>query len=383
MEPDRWRDIERIYHQALEQAPAVRSAWLSAAANGDPAIEAEVRSLLEQSDESGVFMEEPAFRVAARDLAMSSIASHPTAIGRYRILRLLGEGGMGAVYEAEQAEPRRIVALKVIRLGLATPERFRRFRQESEALARLQHPGIAQVYESGTADTGFGQQPYFAMELIPGGLSLHQYAETRRLDARQKLAIIAQICDAVHHAHQRGLIHRDLKPGNIIVDEMGQPKVLDFGVARVTEAAGQDENAATHTGLGQLVGTLAYMSPEQVLGDPAAIDARSDIYALGVILYRACSPAACPTTSAKLELPRRHRSFSRKIPRRLPPSNEPIAAMWTRLCGGRSRRISSGGISQLPISAPISAATSAMNRSPLGRPAQLINSRNSYDGTAP
>ncbi|HLK66813.1 MAG TPA: serine/threonine-protein kinase [Bryobacteraceae bacterium] len=288
MEPERWREIERLYHEALEREALHRAAWVKRAAHGDESLEQEVLSLLAESDDKETFLEEPALQVAARTLASSSAApAYPARIGRYRILELLGEGGMGAVYEAEQDEPRRVVALKVIRLGLATPERLRRFRQESQALARLQHPGIAQIYESGEADTGFGPQPYFAMELIRG-LPLHEYAEAHRLDLRQKLAIVGRICDAVHHAHQRGLIHRDLKPGNILVDENGQPKVLDFGVARVTETESLETTAqpTIQTGLGQLVGTLAYMSPEQVHGDPAGVDSRSDVYSLGVILYQ-------------------------------------------------------------------------------------------------
>ena len=184
--------------------------------------------------------------VAARDLAQSSepgAHSHPAAIGRYRIVRLLGEGGMGTVYEAEQEEPHRVVALKVIKLGLASPDRLRRFRQESQALARLQHPGIAQIYESNTADTGFGPQPFFAMEFIRG-LPLKQYAEVHQLNTRQKLELMVNVCEAIHHAHQRGLIHRDLKPGNILVDETGQPKILDFGVARVIEADAQEGDSS-------------------------------------------------------------------------------------------------------------------------------------------
>jgi serine/threonine protein kinase len=204
-----------------------------------------------------------------------------TIVGRYRILRLIGEGGMGAVYEAEQEHTRRRVALKVIKPGLANLELLRRFEHEAEALGRLHHPGIAQVLEAGTADTGYGPQPYFAMELIHGE-TLGDYAEKHRLSTRGRLEIIARVCDAVQHAHQSGLIHRDLKPGNILVDQDGQPKVLDFGVARLTYA---ETKTMLKTATGRLVGTPAYMSPEQALSDPLELDTRSDVYSLGVILY--------------------------------------------------------------------------------------------------
>ncbi len=188
---------------------------------------------------------------------------------------------MGAVYEAEQEFPHRTVALKVMRAGYATSEMIRRLENEAEALGRLQHPGIAQIYEAGTTETPFGRQPYFAMELVHGQ-SLLEYCHAHRLDLRQRLELMVKVCGAVQHAHQRGLIHRDLKPANILVDESGQPRILDFGVARITDS---DAQATLQTDIGQLIGTLAYMSPEQVLGDPAEIDTRCDVYALGIILY--------------------------------------------------------------------------------------------------
>jgi serine/threonine protein kinase len=214
--------------------------------------------------------------------AEESEASHyPATIGHYCILRLLGEGGMGSVYLAEQENPHRIVALKVIKPGFVNAELLRRFEQEANALGRLQHPGIAQIYEAGTADSGFGPQPFFAMEFI-AGWSLIEFAEERRLNTRDRLELMAKVCDAVNHAHQRGIIHRDLKPGNILVDAEGQPKILDFGVARVTDS---DTEKTRQTDIGQLIGTLAYMSPEQVVADPLELDIRSDVYALGVITY--------------------------------------------------------------------------------------------------
>jgi tetratricopeptide (TPR) repeat protein/predicted Ser/Thr protein kinase len=208
-------------------------------------------------------------------------AKVPSTIGSYRIIRLLGEGGMGAVYEAEQDQPRRRVALKVIKSAWADRELLRRFELESQTLGRLHHPGIAQIYEAGAAETSFGSQPFFAMEIIHGK-PLIEYAEAKHLNTRQRLALMIQICEAVEHAHQRGIIHRDLKPGNILVEESGQPKILDFGLARVTDG---DMQATRQTDMGQLLGTLAYMSPEQVTADPLALDTRSDVYALGVILY--------------------------------------------------------------------------------------------------
>jgi len=294
MEPERWREMERLYHAALQLEESARASFLKRACAADDALELAVRALLEHAEDAETFLEKPALEVAAKELAMSG-GTHadigaaarplPTAIGRYRIIRLLGEGGMGTVYEAEQDQPRRLVALKVIKPGLAAGERLWRFEHEAQALGRLQHPGIAQIYEASTADTGFGPQPYFAMELIRG-LSLQEYAKSNSLDTRQRLALMVKICEAVNHAHQRGLIHRDLKPGNILVDETGQPKILDFGVARVT---GSDEQATRQTDLGQLVGTLAYMSPEQVMADPLEMDTRSDVYSLGVILYELLS----------------------------------------------------------------------------------------------
>ena len=172
---------------------------------------------------------------AAASRAVKPLAADPglpAYIGRYRILRRHGEGGMGTVYEAEQDNPRRTVALKVIRPDLVSAEFLIRFKQEAQILGRLQHTGIAQVYEAGR---GEDRQPFFAMEFIRG-TPLDEYARRRGLLAAVRLELLARVCDAVQHAHDKGVIHRDLKPGNILVDESGQPKVLDFGVAHVTDA---------------------------------------------------------------------------------------------------------------------------------------------------
>jgi tetratricopeptide (TPR) repeat protein len=202
---------------------------------------------------------------------------------------------MGTVFEAEQDHPRRIVALKLIRTHLATEEMLRRFEHEALVLGRLHHPGIAQIYEAGAAPSGSGSQPYFAMELVDG-VELNEYVRTHSLDLNARLALFGRICEAVQHAHEKGVIHRDLKPANILVMADGSPKVLDFGVARLTDSDVQ--TVTMRTDIGQLLGTLPYMSPEQAAADPDAIDSRSDVYALGVILYELLSgrmPYEIPT----------------------------------------------------------------------------------------
>ncbi|HIN09802.1 MAG TPA: serine/threonine protein kinase, partial [Phycisphaerales bacterium] len=206
-----------------------------------------------------------------------------TKIGSCTLKRVIGSGGMGTVYEAVQEQPRRRVALKMMKRGITSRSATRRFEFESQTLARLKHHGVAQIYEAGTHDDGSGGVPYFVMEYIANAKSLTQYAEEKKLGTRERLAIFAKVCDAVQHGHLKGIVHRDLKPGNILVDSSGQPKVIDFGVARSTDS---DLAVTTlQTDVGQLVGTLQYMSPEQVEADPNDIDVRSDVYALGVVLY--------------------------------------------------------------------------------------------------
>ncbi|MHC5002163.1 MAG: protein kinase domain-containing protein [Planctomycetota bacterium] len=206
-----------------------------------------------------------------------------TWIGRFRIRREIAAGGMGTVYEAIQEQPHRIVAVKLMTRGLRSRDALRRFQAEAEILARLHHPGIAQVYEAGTHDDGSGGIPYFAMEYVPKAKTITQYAAVHGLSLHEKLGLFLKVCAAVQHGHDNGIIHRDLKPANILVGEDGEPKVIDFGVARSTD---HDLAVTTqHTVTGQVLGTYQYMSPEQIRAQRDEIDERSDVYGLGVVLF--------------------------------------------------------------------------------------------------
>ncbi len=226
--------------------------------------------------------------------SVTPIGSAIASTARYTIQRVLGEGGMGTVYLAEQDRPRRTVALKVMRAAVANAASMRRrFELEANLLGRLEHPGIARIYDAGVAsistESGTATVPYFAMEYIDG-LSLTRFCAERSLGTRERMALVAQIAEAVAVAHRHGVVHRDLKPANILVDRTGRVKVLDFGVARATAESVDGHGAGfgvttQHTDVGQLIGTLGYMSPEQVAGDSTKIGVRSDVYALGAIAY--------------------------------------------------------------------------------------------------
>lgn len=205
-------------------------------------------------------------------------------LGGVKIVRLLGEGGMGRVYEALQQNPPRTVAVKVIRAGITSEKTMRRFEREAQFLGKLQHPGIAQIFVVGSYSSDIGDVPFFVMEYIPHAKPITNYVGEQGLTLRETLGLFKQVCEAVCHGHDRGIVHRDLKPGNILIDSAGMPKIIDFGVARSTDS--DLTLTAMRTDTGALVGTVQYMSPEQ-FGDSSAegLDGRADVYALGVVLY--------------------------------------------------------------------------------------------------
>ncbi|MCB9889480.1 MAG: serine/threonine protein kinase [Planctomycetes bacterium] len=277
----RWRSVRALFEQVADLQPAERDRVLDAQCAGDAGLRADVDRLLRADVDSGVLLTPT--RIGATPGGIDPLGDEAagTRIGAFTVRRRIGIGGMGAVYEAEQDQPRRLVAIKVLRPELCSGETLRRFEVEAEILARLQHPGIAEVYAAGVHETRSGPfrlvMPYYAMELMSGALPITAYASRHAIPLAGRLALIAAVCAAVHHAHQRGVIHRDLKPGNALVDERGVVKVIDFGVARAASSE------LTHTLPGVVIGTPNYMAPEQALGRD--VDVRSDVWALGVILY--------------------------------------------------------------------------------------------------
>jgi len=282
--------IEALFDAALElpDAPA-RAAFLERECAGDPALRTRVERLLSAHVSSKTFFDEcrPALSLAGPGAAAGEAAGVDEESGRqigfYKLLQKIGEGGCGVVYMAEQERPvRRRVALKIIKLGMDTKSVIARFEAERQALAMMDHPNIARVFDAGATDTG---RPYFVMELVHG-IRITEYCDERRLDTRQRLDLFIQVCHAIQHAHQKGIIHRDIKPSNILVthhDGAPVPKVIDFGIAKAIEEKLTDKTLFTV--YGHFVGTPAYMSPEQADVSGFDIDTRSDIYSLGVLLY--------------------------------------------------------------------------------------------------
>ena len=283
MDPERWKRVEDLFHQALEREGTARSLFLDQACDQDPDLRHEVDRWLAADSEASARLD-AAVGGAVRSL---HTAIAPGArLGSYEILALHGEGGMGSVYRARRSDAvfEKEVAIKVVKRGLDSGAILRRFQRERRILARLEHPYIARVLDGGSTDDGL---PYLVMEYVEGR-DLLEYAEEQHLDARARLRLFLQVCEGVEYAHQNRIVHRDLKPGNILVDSHGRPRILDFGIATLMDAGG---DAATVNTTGQGILTPRYASPEQVKGEP--VTAAFDVYSLGVVLHEllaGCAP---------------------------------------------------------------------------------------------
>ncbi len=278
MTSDLHRQIKELFLAACDLTEEARVPFLDDGCGDDTGLRAEVESLLRFHDQEKT--------AADRDGDAPSLrgsSAMPENVGHYRLIQKLGEGGMGEVYEAEQTDPvRRRVALKVIKWGMDTREVVARFETERQALALMDHPNIAKVFEAGATPEG---RPFFAMEFVRG-IPITDYCDTQRLTTTDRLKIFARVCEGVQHAHQRGVIHRDIKPSNILVavkDGRPEPMIIDFGVAKATSQRLTERSVFTE--LGQWIGTPEYMSPEQAEMTSLDVDTRTDVYSLGVVLY--------------------------------------------------------------------------------------------------
>ncbi|MEZ5964069.1 MAG: protein kinase [Planctomycetota bacterium] len=332
MDPARFRRCRTIFEEAVALQDDARAAFVRAQCGNDEVLRAEVEAMLVadvEAERQGVLLPAAATASAAHlDLVGLTVG------GVYRVVRAIGSGGMGSVYEAEQDNPRRRVALKVLGTLFPTPALLRRFQVEAEILAGLEHPGIARVIQAGVhevrADGMRLDLPWYAMELLDGARPVTRFARDEQLPLAARIELGIDVCDAVHHAHSRGVIHRDLKPGNVLVDRSGQPKVIDFGVAR--QLASAEDGRPLLTAQGELIGTPAYMAPEQLSGDPERVDTRADVYSLGVLLYDlVCGVPPYALDGASLtEILDRLRNVEPRRPRSVAPEL-PVELEWVLL----------------------------------------------------
>jgi eukaryotic-like serine/threonine-protein kinase len=284
--PERWQQIKYIFDRAVECDAASRPGFLREQCGDDEELRKEVESLLASDPETGSLLHNPLLETGTDAAASHPAVSWPPAddsFGPYVPVRNIGEGGMGTVYLARQQYPiRREVALKVVKLGMDSRQVLERFESERQALALMEYPNVARVLDAGTSERG---RPYFVMEYVDG-VPITHYCDRKTLNTRERLQLFIPVCNALQHAHKKGIIHRDVKPSNVLVTEVDGkpvPKVIDFGIARATDQRAVE--GETFTLAGQIVGTPEYMSPEQASIDSRDIDTGTDVYSLGVVLY--------------------------------------------------------------------------------------------------